>query len=184
MSTLTSNQPPQPTKAEAYTAPGNPSTKTPHEQAESAVHALDSSSSNQQQSYPIPQRQAADSQASPQPQARGIHGAPAGEESKGLTEEDVGRHRELDGEQMAVPGEGRVADAVAGRGKSLGGGGEQPDLAADLDKKKAEQAEAREAVKKERGLGKDVVGGGLGQRGGPAGDAAIQGNSTNDGIGS
>lgn len=64
-----------------------------------------------------------------------MHGAPPGEEAKGLSEEDVGRQKELDGEQMAAPGEGRVAAAVreAG-GKKSGGGGEQPDLAADLDR--------------------------------------------------
>ena len=35
---------------------------------------------------------------------------------------------------MAAPGEGRVADAVAKGGKGMGGGGEQPDLASDLDR--------------------------------------------------
>jgi len=71
----------------------------------------------------------------------------------------------LDGEQMAMPGEGRVADAVAGRGqKGNGVGGEQEDLASDLDRKKAEQAPAREAMKEKRGHDFDV-GGVLGQRG-------------------
>lgn len=63
-----------------------------------------------------------------------MHGAPAGEERKGLSEEDVGRHRELDAQQMAAPGEGRVADAVAKGGHGTGGGGSQPGLESDLDR--------------------------------------------------
>jgi hypothetical protein len=63
-----------------------------------------------------------------------VRGAPAGEEAKGLTEEDVGRHKELDGAQMAAPGEGYVADRVRQGGEGQGGGGAEPDLASDLDR--------------------------------------------------
>jgi hypothetical protein len=63
-----------------------------------------------------------------------VRGAGAGEEKEGKTEEDVGRHNELDAAQMAMPGEGRVADAVAGRGVNNGVGGEQEDFASDLDR--------------------------------------------------
>lgn len=95
-------------------------------------------------------------------------GAPAGEESKGLSKEDVGRHNELDGEQMAAPGEGKVAGAVRGNDKfGGGGGGSEQDFTSDLDRKKAEQQEAREQIKGEREQGTDV-GGALGQTGGPA----------------
>lgn len=47
------------------------------------------------------------------------------------------------------------------------GFGEQEDLSADLERKKAEQGPAREAVKGERERAVDV-GGALGGRGGPA----------------
>lgn len=51
-----------------------------------------------------------------------------------MEEEDIGRHNELDGAQMATPGEGRVGDAVAGRDAvNLGGGGSESDMASDLD---------------------------------------------------
>lgn len=63
-----------------------------------------------------------------------MHGAPAGEEAKSLTNEDVGRHKELDGEQMAAPGEGRVAEAVRKGGEGMGGGGSEPSFTSDLDR--------------------------------------------------
>lgn len=131
MSALDPSGPSQPTQAQAYTTLGNPSTKDPSERKQSAINAHDESQPVERR---IPQKQSSNSQGQPSALGQGIHGAPAGEESKGLTGEDVGRHNELDGEQMAAPGEGRVADAVAGRGKSMGGGGEQPDLASDLDR--------------------------------------------------
>jgi hypothetical protein len=72
-----------------------------------------------------------------------VRGAPAGEEAKGQTHESVGRNKELDGEQMAAPGEGKVADIVE---RKPGASGAQPDLAADIDRKKEEQREAREEL--------------------------------------
>ena len=60
-------------------------------------------------------------------------------------------------------GEGEVADAQ--RHKT--GFGEQMDLASDLDRKKAEQAPAREAIKDARNQGVDVAGT-LSETGGPA----------------
>ncbi|KAF2788153.1 hypothetical protein K505DRAFT_329153 [Melanomma pulvis-pyrius CBS 109.77] len=131
MSALDPSGPSQPTQAQAYTTPGNPSTKNPSETAQTASNADDASDKVDRR---IPTTQAPDSQATASSLGRGIHGAPAGEEGKGLTEEDVGRHNELDGEQMAAPGEGKVADAVAGRGGDGNVGGEQADLAADLDR--------------------------------------------------
>lgn len=70
-------------------------------------------------------------EATPSSLGRGIHGAPPGEEAHGGTHESVGRHNELDGEQMRAPGEGDVADIVD---KKPGATGEQVDLAADLDR--------------------------------------------------
>ncbi|KAF2468165.1 uncharacterized protein BDR25DRAFT_265836 [Lindgomyces ingoldianus] len=153
----------QPTQSQTYTAPGNPASKSPPESIQTALNSLDGSRKVDQR---VPTKQASDDQATASSLGRGIHGAPPGEERKGLTEEDVGRHNELDAEQMGAPGEGRVADAVAGRG-TKGVGGEQEDLAADLDRKKAEQQEARDAIKAQRAHGKDV-GGAMGQQGGAA----------------
>ncbi|KAF2750604.1 hypothetical protein M011DRAFT_492048 [Sporormia fimetaria CBS 119925] len=165
MSALSPTAPSQPTTSEAISNPSNPATKNPSESA-SASHHTDASNRDE----PIPQTQG--SEQHPRhgawAQGRGIHGAGAGEEAKGLTEEDIGRHNELDGEQMAMPGEGRVADAVVGgekRGKT-GAGGAEPDLASDLDRKKAEQQEAREKIKAQRA--ENTVIGGVGQQGGPA----------------
>ncbi|OAL55984.1 hypothetical protein IQ07DRAFT_676208 [Pyrenochaeta sp. DS3sAY3a] len=162
MSALDPSGPSQPTTSAAYTTSSNPSSKTPAETRQS--HTTDSTPATDTR---IPTKQATHAQGLANAkfeEGKGVHGAPAGEEAKGLTEEQVGRHRELDGEQMAAPGEGRVADAVRG---ASGGGGEQVDLAADLDRKKAEQAEAREAIKASKGQGAGV-GGALGQSGGPA----------------
>lgn len=65
---------------------------------------------------------------------------------------------------MAAPGEGKVAAAVDNK---PGASGQQPDLASDLDRKKEEQAEAREEIKAQKKEDVDVAGV-LGQRGGPA----------------
>jgi hypothetical protein len=104
------------------------------------------------------------SDATPTPVAHGIRGAPPGEEAKGYTQEDYSRKNELDAEQMAAPGEGKIADAVE---EKPGASGKQPGLESDLDKKKAEQAPAREKIEAEKQENVDVAGV-LGQRGGPA----------------
>jgi len=103
-------------------------------------------------------------EATPTSVAYGVRGAGPGEEAVGKTHEQVGRNQELDAQQMAAPGEGRIASAVD---EKPGATGVQPGFESDLDRKKAEQAPAREHIKEERK--KDVdVGGVLGQRGGPA----------------
>lgn len=78
------------------------------------------------------------------------------------TEED--RAQELEAEQMAAPGEGKVADAVA---RKPGAGGSAPGLETDLQGKKEEQAGRRGEVQGQRHGGEDV-GGEVGGRGGPA----------------
>jgi hypothetical protein len=131
MSALDPTRESQPTLNQAYTTPGNPASKDPAERSQSATNAQDDSSKVDQR---IPQKQT-QGEGTASSLGRGIHGAPAGEEGKGKTEEDVGRHNELDGAQMAAPGEGRVADTVAGRGGvSLGASGKEPDMASDLDR--------------------------------------------------
>ncbi|KAJ4372426.1 hypothetical protein N0V83_004200 [Neocucurbitaria cava] len=183
MSGLDPKGPSQPTQDQAYTTPGNPASSNPAEQQQSEFNAADNSASVDQR---IPTKQASDEAGlrnAKYGEGAGIHGAPAGEEGKGYSKEDVGRHNELDGEQMAAPGEGRVADAVRQGGKGQGGGGEQPDLASDLDRKKAEQAEARDAIKQSKGENTQI-GGALGQQGGPANPVDNQsgGNYPNSGT--
>ena len=125
--------PSQPSQDTAYSTSNNPVEKEPAE--DRAAEYNDRSNS---QSYGveqrIPQQQSESTDdATPSSMGRGIRGAGAGEEARGLGEEDVGRHRELDGEQMAAPGEGDVADAVSGRSRE-GASGQQEDLASDLDR--------------------------------------------------
>jgi hypothetical protein len=134
MSALSPTGPSQPTQDQAYTTPGNPVSTNPSEKSQRGFNAADNSASVEQR---LPQKQAsaaAGDHNAKFEEGAGVHGAPAGEEKKGLTNEDVGRHKELDGQQMAAPGEGRVADAVAKGGKGMGGGGSEPDLASDLDR--------------------------------------------------
>jgi len=132
MSALDPSGPSQPTLSQAYTTPGNPSTKNPAEQSQADLNAHDNSQKVDQR---IPREQVTQGEGTAKAPGGGVHGAPAGEESKGLTHEDVGRHKELDGEQMAMPGEGRVAEAVSRNDQfGMGGGGEQPDFAANLDR--------------------------------------------------
>ena len=82
-----------------------------------------------------------------------------------MTDQETGRSQgDVNAEQMAAPGEGAVRDAVK---NPSGGGGAEPGLETDLDRKKAEQAPMRESIQQEKKEEVDV-GGVLGQRGGPA----------------
>lgn len=65
---------------------------------------------------------------------------------------------------MAAPGEGKIHEAVQ---EKPGASGKQPGLESDIEKKKAEQAPAREAIEAQKQKEVDVAGV-LGQRGGPA----------------
>lgn len=103
-------------------------------------------------------------EATPTSVARGVRGAGPGDEKYGLTDEDVGRNTELEAEQMAAPGEGKIASAVE---RKPGATGSEPGLETDLDRKKAEQAPLREKKLAEKQEKVDVAGV-LGQTGGPA----------------
>jgi len=153
----------QPTTNEAYTTPGNPVSKEPAEKRQ----AVENAHSNQQSDDigRVPSQDLSQEEGISSSLGRGVRGAGKGEEGK--TKEEVGRHNELDAEQMAAPGEGKVRDAVAGDSTFQGRSGEQEDLASDLDRKKAEQAPARAEIKEKRASGVDI-GGILGQSGGPA----------------
>lgn len=67
------------------------------------------------------------------------------------------QNEDLEGEQMRAPGEGDVMNAQFN--KKNAGWGEQNSLTSDLDRKKAEQTEAREETKSSREHGEDVDGG-------------------------
>ncbi|KAF4970407.1 hypothetical protein FZEAL_10047 [Fusarium zealandicum] len=67
----------------------------------------------------------------------------------------------VDAEQMATLAEGKVADAVKGtssRDKPRADDIMIEDYASDIERKKAEQAEAREEIKADRRAGVDVDG--------------------------
>ncbi|OTB08282.1 hypothetical protein M426DRAFT_317397 [Hypoxylon sp. CI-4A] len=141
--------PTQPPKDAVYETQGNPTTSNPSEQHSAQQHS-------QTQWKPVEERvpssqSAGINDAVPSSLGYGIHGAPAGEEQFGRTHEQVGRSRELEGEQMRAAGEGDVADVVD---RKPGASGSQPDLAGDLDRKKQEQASKREAIKEERRQGR------------------------------
>lgn len=107
--------------------------------------------------------------------ARGIRGAPPGEETKGYTQKQMDA-QELEPDQMGAPGEGKVASAVQ---KPSGAAGGEQGLEADLDKKKEAQAPARKSIQAEKEKNVDVAGI-LGQRGGPA-NPVDKGNYPNSG---
>ncbi|KAI0453618.1 hypothetical protein F5B21DRAFT_478634 [Xylaria acuta] len=134
---------PQPPRNAAYQVEGNAVTSNPSEERASHRHGHGRLVADR-----VPRNQSSGIEnAVPSSLGWGMHGTLAGEEQFGRTEEEVGRHRELEGEQMQIPGEGRVADAVDHK---PGASGSQPDLASDLDRKKREQAEARNSIKEER----------------------------------
>ncbi|KAK5132776.1 hypothetical protein LTR08_008661 [Meristemomyces frigidus] len=153
----------QPDLNAVYETQGNAASKEPAEAAAAQRNATDASKPVDKR---LPQKQANDDEATPTSVARGVRGAPPGEEAPGHTHEEMGRNKELDADQMAAPGEGKIADAVTEDEKS-GAGGKEQNFASDLDRKKAEQAPAREKVQAEEKKEFDV-GGILGQRGGPA----------------
>jgi len=179
MAALDPKGPSQPTKQQAYETEGNPATLEPAESRAAGSNAQHTAN-NSPVDRRVPQEQSPSTdQAQPTALGRGVRGAGPGEEVLGKTHEDVGRHRELDGQQMAAPGEGDVYQAVEGKHGKQGATGEQEDLASDLERKKAEQAPAREAIKRRREHDVDV-GGILGQRGGPANPVG-KGNYPNSG---
>ncbi len=67
------------------------------------------------------------------------------------------QNEDLDGEQMAAPGEGKVMGAQFE--KKNAGWGEQNSLTSDLDRQKAEQKSAREGIQAAREGGENVDGG-------------------------
>ena len=130
MSALNPSEPAQPSQSDTYIVSDNPASKQPDETSFSNTSTNTAATEKrtvQQQPHSI-------DEATASSLGRGVEGAPPGEESKGQSHEDVGRHNELDAEQMAAPGEGKVWNAVEGSESKPGSGGEQPDLMSDLDR--------------------------------------------------
>lgn len=130
MSALNPSGPAQPSQSDPYVVSDNSVTKQPDETSISNTSTNATTTEKrtaQQQPYSI-------YEATSSSLGRGVEGAPPGEESKGRSHEDVGRHNELDADQMAAPGEGKVWRAVEGSGSKPGSGGEQPDFMSDLDR--------------------------------------------------
>ncbi|KAJ1333002.1 hypothetical protein MN608_02992 [Microdochium nivale] len=141
--------PSQPSWPNAYETKGNPADSSPAEQrrAEQKQHQHGTSPVVEERK-PGAKQHSSTADALPTSLAQGVSGgAIQGEERYGRSEEDVGRHRELDGEQMRAPGEGRVAQAVEDK---PGAGPPEQDFASDLDRKKKEQAGLREEMKNAR----------------------------------
>jgi hypothetical protein len=69
--------------------------------------------------------------------------------SKPITADATASSSELDGEQMAAPGEGEIARAQ----QDKTGFGEQADLSSNLEGKRAEQEEMRKEVRGEAEAG-------------------------------
>ncbi|KAI1463100.1 uncharacterized protein F4812DRAFT_288124 [Daldinia caldariorum] len=124
--------PAQPPKDTAYETQGNPVTSNPleqqHEQHSARHHSRRNTVTDERSPFGKPSNIG---NAVPSSLGYGIHGAPAGEEKYGRTQEQVGRSRELEGEQMRAAGEGDVSSAVE---RKPGASGSQPDLASDLDR--------------------------------------------------
>lgn len=169
-SALDPSGPAQPNLNDAYQTQDNPASKDPTEQAQSRLNENAASNPENITDQRVPREQSSSvNDATASSLGYGVRGAPPGEETKGLTQEDVGRNQELDAEQMAAPGEGRVAAAVEGQGGGkTGTGGTEPGMESDLDRKKREQAGAREEIKAQRSGDVDV-GGVLGQSNAPSG---------------
>lgn len=125
--------PSQPSWPNAYETKGNPADSSPAEQrrAEQKQHQHGTSPAVEERK-PGAKQHSSTANALPTSLAQGVSGgAIQGEERYGRSEEDVGRHRELDGEQMRAPGEGRVAQAVEDK---PGAGPPEQDFASDLDR--------------------------------------------------
>ncbi|KAI9876807.1 MAG: hypothetical protein M1830_005681 [Pleopsidium flavum] len=150
--------PSQPPLDEAYHTPSNPTTKTPSEQHHPSQSSPSSTTETRQaHDISIPSTHTNE----PTPSALGYAGTgPDKGEAVGAAADP------LDGEQMRMPGEGRVYEAQLEKGK-VAGFGEEESLTSGLERKKEEQKGMREEVKGQREKEVDV-GGALGQRGGVA----------------
>ncbi|ROV98016.1 hypothetical protein VMCG_07002 [Cytospora schulzeri] len=154
---------PQPSNIDAYTQPDNPVTKEP---LEKKAAAQNDSKATSRTAHAVPSEHAGEGTFSSL--GRGVQGGDPADatEARHTSRGGAGEKTEnenVDAEQMATLGEGKVADAVerkSGMQKAPGDAEVKiDDFSSDLDKKKAEQAEAREEIKQDRKAGVDVDGG-------------------------
>ncbi|GAM84190.1 hypothetical protein ANO11243_021830 [Dothideomycetidae sp. 11243] len=170
---LNPTAPSQPTLNDAYTTQGNPASTSA---AEDSAAARSSSGGET-----IDRRHPSSAKHNPTatPSSLGLGARDSSGDAPPSASDSVGRQGENDGEQMAAPGEGKVADAV--RRKPGAGGGGAEGFESDLGRKKEEQAASREDVGRRREEDVDVAGA-LGQSGGPA-NPVDQGGYPNSGSG-
>ncbi|KAI7787354.1 hypothetical protein LA080_016429 [Diaporthe eres] len=161
----------QPSNIEPYIQPGNPITKEPLEN-KVADHRAHNHSSTQGNASAPSQRSQGQDQGTFSSLGSGVQGGSGPVDatearSTGTSGSDAQpQNPNVDAEQLATLGEGKVADAVqrkSGIQKAPGDGEvKYDDYASDLDRKKAEQAAARNELKEAREAGVDVDGGSAG----------------------
>ncbi|KAJ4385773.1 hypothetical protein N0V93_010204 [Gnomoniopsis smithogilvyi] len=159
----------QPSNVEPYLQPGNPATRNPLEQE--VTEKLHGQGSRSTPGTTASAEQSQSQDGIPTSRGHGVHGSgPVDDQEAQATHvgDSQGRleNDSVNAEQMATLGEGKVADAVdrkSGTQQVPGSGpAEEQDFASDLDRKKAEQAEARDAIKAAKRDGVDADGGGGG----------------------
>ncbi|KXL47193.1 hypothetical protein M433DRAFT_478568 [Acidomyces richmondensis BFW] len=143
----------QPQSNEAYETNQNPASKVPAEEQNARQHNTNASRIVEQRT-PSQQPTSID-EATPTSMARGIRGTTEDEKSTDPNREDGCQGQELEPEQMAAPGEGKVQKAVS---QHPGASGKEPGLETDLARKKAEQAPLREVPQEKSGSDVDVNG--------------------------
>ncbi|KAL8691790.1 MAG: hypothetical protein Q9218_003066 [Villophora microphyllina] len=146
--------PSQPPLNTAYDQPSNPASQSDYEKQKSSSTSASIQRSDptvdQRERGDVPVSSSHEQEATPSSLGYGYR------DSSGDAGEKMGEPvSDLTGEQMRAPGEGDVASAQ----DKKHGFGEQPDLASDLDRKKAEQQERLE----------DRYNGGASGKGGPGG---------------
>ncbi|KUI54482.1 hypothetical protein VP1G_01865 [Cytospora mali] len=154
----------QPSNIEPYIQQDNPVTKEPLERK---IADANQSTESVRGADAVPATHTGDGTFSSL--GRGVRGGQPSDATEtrntnpGRTSDEEPQNENVDAEQMASAGEGKVAAAVerkSGTQKAPGDGEVTfDDYASDLDRKKAEQAEAREEIQQARKSGVDVDGG-------------------------
>ncbi|KAK7741787.1 hypothetical protein SLS53_004851 [Cytospora paraplurivora] len=164
----------QPSGNEPYIQPDNPVTKEPLEKKAASKLAHNHSAETARTADAVPSEHIGEGTFSSL--GRGVHGGQPVDATEATnttrpTKSGAGggaenENENVDAEQMATFGEGEVADAVqrkSGTQKAPGDAEVKFDeFTSDLERKKAEQATARDEIKQDRKAGADVDGGGSG----------------------
>ncbi|KAJ0118697.1 hypothetical protein J7T55_012951 [Diaporthe amygdali] len=161
----------QPSNIEPYIQPGNPITREPLEKKAANNLAENHSSTQGNPSVPSERHQDQGTFSSLGSGAQNGSGPLDAKEARNTStsasgNEDRPQNPNVDAEQLATLSEGKVADAVQRKSGIQKAPGDSEvkydDYASDLDRKKAEQAAARDEVKEARKAGFDVDGGSAG----------------------